>query len=149
MGRASHWRHANTCCHIVPTSQYAVRWVTRVFNQSTDFVSRVSGQSLSSESKQAAAEFYSHYLSRHSRGVIWMIKSKSTIPVSFSLDNAEMNLVTLGNYRTLRGLRTVNPMGCRQLDSLMHICGSRGRWVNYCHSNRDTNPGRYDSLLKL
>ena len=45
----------------------------------------------------------------HSRDVIWKIKPKSTFPVSFSLVSAEMNL--LGNYRTLRGLRTVNPEG--------------------------------------
>ena len=36
-----------------------------------------------------------------------------TFPVSFSLENAELNLV--GNYWKLRGLRTVNPTGCRQL----------------------------------
>ena len=45
----------------------------------------------------------------HSRDVIWKFKPKSTFPVSFSLVSAEMNLV--GNYRTLRGLRTVNPEG--------------------------------------
>ena len=41
--------------------------------------------------------------------VIWKINSKSNFSVSFSLVNVEMNL--LGNYRTLRGLRTVNPTG--------------------------------------
>ena len=45
----------------------------------------------------------------HFRGVIWKIKSKSNFPVSFNLISTEMNLV--GNYRTLRGLRTVNPEG--------------------------------------
>ena len=45
----------------------------------------------------------------HFRGVIWKIKSKSNFPVSLSLISAEMNLV--GNYRMLRGLRTVNPEG--------------------------------------
>ena len=40
-------------------------------------------------------------------GVIWKIKSKSNFPVSFNLISAEMNLI--GNYRKLRGLRTVNP----------------------------------------
>ena len=45
----------------------------------------------------------------HSHGVIWKIKSKSNFPVSLSLVSAEMNLV--GNYRTLRGLQTVNTKG--------------------------------------
>ena len=73
------------------------------------FVNTVSGQHFSAENKQEAAEFDSQYLPMHFRGVIWKIKSKSNFPVSFSLINAEMNLV--GNYRTLRGLRTVNPEG--------------------------------------
>ena len=40
---------------------------------------------------------------------IWKIKSKSTFPGSFSLANAE--IITVGNYWTLRGLRTGQP--CR------------------------------------
>ena len=70
-------------------------------------LNKVSGQHFSAENKQEAAEFYSQHLPMHSRGVIWRINSKSNFPVSFSLISAEMNLV--GNYRTLRGLRTINP----------------------------------------
>ena len=51
------------------------------------------------------SRIYSQHFPMHSRDVIWKIKPKSTFPVSFSLVSAEMNL--LGNYRTLRGLRTV------------------------------------------
>ena len=74
---------------------------------SRHFVNTVSGQHFSAENKQEAAEFDSQHLPMHFRGVIWKIKSKSNFPVSFSLINAEMNLA--GNYRTLIGLRTVNP----------------------------------------
>ena len=63
----------------------------------------------------------------HSCDVIWKIKPKSTFPVSFSLVSAEMNLV--GNYRTLRGLRTVNPEGLPST--------TFGRAINY------TNPGYF------
>ena len=63
--------------------------------------------------KIEVVEFYFQHLPVHSRGVIWKIKSKSNFPVSFNLISAEMNLV--GNYRTLGGLRTVNPEGLRQL----------------------------------
>ena len=73
------------------------------------FVNKVSVRQFSAENKQESAEFYSQHLPMHSRDVIWKIKPKSTLPVSFSLVSAEMNLV--GNYRTLRGLRTVNPEG--------------------------------------
>ena len=53
----------------------------------------------------------------HFRDVIWKIKSKSNFPVSFSLINAEMNLV--GNYRTLGGLRTFNLEGLSS--TMVHI----------------------------
>ena len=61
----------------------------------------------SAENKQEVAEFHSQHLPMHFRGIIWKIKSKSNFPVSFNMISAEMNLV--GNHRTLRGLRTVNP----------------------------------------
>ena len=73
------------------------------------FVNKVSGQHFSVENEQEAEESYSQHLPVHSRGVIWKIKSKSTLPVSVGLISAEINLV--GNYRTMRGLRTVNPEG--------------------------------------
>ena len=101
-------RVAVLCAHIMPTSQYTVRYVSRVFEY-RHFVNKVSGQHFAAENKQEAAECYFQHLLVHSRGVMWKIKSKSNFLVSFSLNSAEMNLV--GNYRTLRGLQTVNPEG--------------------------------------
>ena len=96
---------------------------------SRHFVNKVSGQHFLAENKQEAAEFYSQHLPVHSRGVIWKIKSKSNFPVSFSLIGAEMNLV--GNYRTLRGLRTVNPEGLPSVHEKLKIIGHIGhfRWL--------------------
>ena len=91
------------------------------------FVNKVSVRQFSAENKQESAEFYSQHLPMHSRDVIWKIKPNSTIPVSFSLVSAEMNLV--GNYRTLRGLRTVNPEGLPST--------TFGRAINYM------NPGYF------
>ena len=106
------WRHVVTCCRVM-CAYYAYVTIRRALGVacfgSRHFVNTVSGQHFSAENKQAAAEFDSQHLPMHFRGVIWKIKSKSNFPVSFSLINAEMNLV--GNYRTLRGLRTVNPEG--------------------------------------
>ena len=99
--------------HVVMCAYYAYVTIRRALGVacfgSRHFVNTVSGQHFSAENKQEAAEFDSQHLPMHFRGVIWKIKSKSNFPVSFSLINAEMNLV--GNYRTLRGLRTVNPEG--------------------------------------
>ena len=107
-----HWRHVVTCCRVM-CAYYAYVTIRRALGVacfgSRHFVNTVSGQHFSAENKQEAAEFDSQHLPMHFRGVIWKIKSKSNFPVSFSLINAEMNLV--GNYRTLRGLRTVNPEG--------------------------------------
>ena len=106
------WRHVVTCCRVM-CAYYAYVTIRRALGVacfgSRHFVNTVSGQHFSAENKQEAAEFDSQHLPMHFRGVIWKIKSKSNFPVSFSLINAEMNLV--GNYRTLRGLRTVNPEG--------------------------------------
>ena len=64
----------------------------------------------------------------HFRGVIWKIKPKSNFPVSFNLISAEMNLVA--NYRTLRGLRTVNPEGLPSTKfSRDALCGIEGCWT--------------------
>ena len=106
------WRHVSTCCRV--SSAYCAYVTIRVTLGDTCFASRhfvnkVSVPHLSAENKQESAEFYSQHLLMHSRDVIWKIKSKFTFPVSFSLVNADMNLV--GNYRTLRCLRTVNPEG--------------------------------------
>ena len=104
------WRHVVTCCRVM-CAYYAYVTIRRALGVacfgSRHCVNTVSGQHFSAENKQEAAEFDSQHLPMHFRGVIWKIKSKSNFPVSFSLINAEMNLV--GNYRTLRGLRTVNP----------------------------------------
>ena len=113
------WRHVVTCCRVM-CAYYAYVTIRRALGVacfgSRHFVNTVSGQHFSAENKKEAAEFDSQHLPMHFRGVIWKIKSKSNFPVSFSLINAEMNLV--GNYRTLRGLRTVNPEG---LPSTMDI----------------------------
>ena len=106
------WRHVVTCCRVM-CACYAYITIRRALGVacfgSCHFVNTVSGQHFSAENKQAAAEFYSQHLPMHFRGVIWKMKSKSNFPVSFNLISAEMNLVA--NYRTLRGLRTVNPEG--------------------------------------
>ena len=106
------WCHVVTCCRVM-CAYYAYVTIRRALGVacigSRHFVNTVSGQHFSAENKQEATEFDSQHLPMHFRGVIWKIKSKSNFPVSFSLINAEMNLV--GNYRTLRGLRTVNPEG--------------------------------------
>ena len=106
------WRHVVTCCRVM-CAYYAYVTIRRALGVacfgSRHFVNTVSGQHFSAENKQAAAEFYSQHLPMHFRGVIWKMKSKSNFPVSFNLISAEMNLVA--NYRTLRGLRTVNPEG--------------------------------------
>ena len=108
------WRQVNTCCRVMcaycdlclrhnrPYARWHVFW-------SCHFVNKVSGQHFSAENKQEAAEFYFQHLQVHSRGVVWKIKSESNFPVSFSLISAKINLV--GNYWTLRVLRTVNPEG--------------------------------------
>ena len=106
------WRHIITCSCVM-CAYYAYVTKRRALGVtcfgSCHFVNTVSGQHFSPENKQEAAELYSPPLPMHFRGVIWKIESKSNFPVSFSLISAEMNLV--GNYRTLRGLRTVNPEG--------------------------------------
>ena len=106
------WRHVVTCCRVM-CAYYVYVTIRCALGVacfgSRHFVNTVSGQHFSAENKQEAAEFDSQHLRMHFRGVIWKIKSKSNFPVSFSLINAEMNLV--GYYRTLRGLRTVNPEG--------------------------------------
>ena len=107
------WRHINTCCCVM-CAHYAYVTIRRTLVGSTrfrsrHFVNKVSGQHFLAENKQEAAEFYHQHLPVHSLGVIWKTKSKSNFPVSFSLISAEINLV--GNYRTLRGLQTVNPEG--------------------------------------
>ena len=104
------WRHVVTCCRVM-CAYYAYVTIRRALGVacfgSRHFVNTVSGQHFSAENKQETAEFHSQDLPMHFRGVIWKIQSKSNFPVSFSLINAEMNLVS--NYRTLRGLRSVNP----------------------------------------
>ena len=106
------WHHVVTCCRVM-CAYYAYLTIRRALGVacfgSRHFVNTVSGQHFSAENKQEAAEFDSQHLPMHFRGLIWKIKSKSNFPVSFSLISAEMNLV--GNYQTLRGLRTVNPEG--------------------------------------
>ena len=113
------WRHVATCCRVM-CAYYAYVTIRRALGVacfgSRHFVNMVSGQHFSAENKQEAAEFDYQHLPMHFRGVIWKIKSKSNSPVSFSLINAEMNLV--GNYRTLRGLRTVNPEGLPSISPL-------------------------------
>ena len=106
------WRHVNTCCRLM-CAYHAYVTIRRRLGVtcfgSRHFVNKVSGQHFSTENKQEVTAFYSKHLPMHFRGVIWKFKSKSNFPVSFNLISAEMNLV--GNYRTLRGLRTVNPEG--------------------------------------
>ena len=109
------WHHVVTCCCVMCANCAYYAYVTihcalgvACFG-SRHFVNTVSGQHFSAENKQEAAEFYSQHLPMHFRGVIWKIKSKTNFPVSLSLISAEMNLV--GNYRTLRGLQTINPEG--------------------------------------
>ena len=106
------WRHVNTCCRIM-CAYHAYVTIRRKLGVtcfgSSHFVNKVSGQHFSAENKQEVAEFYSQHLPMNSLGAIWKIKSKSNFPVSFNLISAEMNLVS--NYRTLRGLRTINPEG--------------------------------------
>ena len=105
-------RHGNTCCRFM-CAYYAYVTICHTLGgtcfESHHFVNKVSGQHFSAENKQEAAEFYTQHLPVHSCGVIWKIISKSNFPVSFNLIIAEMN--PIGNYRTLRGLRTVNPEG--------------------------------------
>ena len=107
-----HWRHVSTCYRVI-CAYCAYVTIRRTLGDTRctprHFVNKVSVRQFSAENKQESAEFYSQHLPMHSRDVIWKIKPKSTFPVSFSLVSAEMNLV--GNYRTLRGLRTVNPEG--------------------------------------
>ena len=106
------WCHINTCCRVM-CAYYAYVTIRRTLGstcfRSRHFVNKVSGQHFSAENKQEAAQFYHQHLPVHSRGVIWKTKSKPNFLVSFSLISADMNLV--GNYRTLRGLRTINPEG--------------------------------------
>ena len=107
-----HWRHVSTCYRVI-CAFCAYVTIRRTLGDTRctprHFVNKVSVRQFSAENKQESAEFYSQHLPMHSCDVIWKIKPKSTFPVSFSLVSAEMNLV--GNYRTLRGLRTVNPEG--------------------------------------
>ena len=107
-----HWRHVSTCYRVI-CAYCAYVTIRRTLGDTRctprHFVNKVSVRQFSAENKQESAEFYSQHLPMHSRDVIWMIKPKSTFPLSFSLVSAEMNLV--GNYRTLRGLRTVKPEG--------------------------------------
>ena len=106
------WRHVKTCCRLM-CAYHAYVTIRRKLGVtcfgSRHFVNKVSEQHFSAENKQEVTAFYSKHLPLHFRGVIWKLKSKSNFPVSFNLISAEMNLV--GNYRTLRGLRTVNPEG--------------------------------------
>ena len=133
------WRHVVTCCCVM-CAYYAYVTIRRALGVacfgSRQFVNTVSGQHFSAENKQEAAEFDSQHLPMHFRGAIWKIKSKSNFPVSFSLINAEMNLV--GNYRTLRGLRTVNPEGLsstnRPLNSSKYSDSQTGYQVFECDS---------------
>ena len=107
-----HWRHVSTCYRVICAyCAYVTIRCTLGDTRCTPrhFVNKVSVRQFSAENKQESAEFYSKHLPMHSRDVIWKIKPKSTFPVSFSLVSAEMNLV--GNYRTLRGLWTVNLEG--------------------------------------
>ena len=107
-----HWRHVSTCYRVI-CAYCAYVTIRRTLGDTRctprHFVNKVSVRHFSAENKQESAEFYSQHLPMDSRDVIWKIKPKSTFPVSFSVVSAEMNLV--GNYRTLRGLRTVNPEG--------------------------------------
>ena len=128
------WRHINTCCRVMCTYAYVTirRTLDSTCFRSRHFVNKVSGQHFSAENKQEAADFYHQHLPLHSLGVIWKTKSKSNFPVSFSLISAEMNLVD--NYRTLRGLRTVNPKGglpstiwrCDQVEAEAELRGWQG-----------------------
>ena len=106
------WHQVNTCFRLM-CAYHAYVTMRRTLGVtclgSRHFVNKVMGQHVLVENKQEIAEFYSQHLPMHFRGVIWKIKSKSNFPMSFNLLSAEMNLV--GNYRTLRGLRTVNPEG--------------------------------------
>ena len=102
---------------------------------SCHFVNTVSGQHFSAENKQEAAEFHSQHLPMHFCGVIWKIKSKSNFLVSFSMISAEMNVV--GYYRTLRGLRTVNPEGLPSTRG----GGGGGGGVNPIYLSSDTVRG--------
>ena len=103
------WCHINTCCRVM-CAYHAYVTIRRTLGStcfwSRHFVNKVSGQHFSAENKQEAAEFYHQHLPVHSCGVIWKTKSKNNLPVRFSLISADMNLVS--NYRTLRGLRTIN-----------------------------------------
>ena len=107
-----HWRHVSTCYRVICT-YCAYVTICRTLGDTRctprHFVNKASVRQFSAENKQESAEFYSQHLPMHSRDVIWKIKPTSTLPVSFSLVRAEMNIV--GNYRTLRDLRTVNPEG--------------------------------------
>ena len=124
------WRHVNTCCRVT-CAYYAYVTIRPTLGgtcfESRHFVNKVSGQHFSAENKQEAAECYSqHLLPVHSRDVIWKIKLKSNFPVSFNLIIAKMNLV--GNYWTLRGLRTVNPEGLPSTRSWEAIRSSIIKW---------------------
>ena len=106
------WRHINMYCRLMCT-YYAYVTIHRRLGVtcfgSLHFVNKVSGQHFSAVDKQEVVEFHYQHLPMHFRGVMWKIKSKSNFPVSFNLISADINLV--GNYWTLRGLRTINPEG--------------------------------------
>ena len=89
--------------HNTPYTRWHVFWVPPFCKQGLRATLFSRNQTKSSRMS------FPTFLPVHPRGVIWKIKSKSNFPVSFSLISAEMNLV--GNYQTLRGLRTVNPEG--------------------------------------
>ena len=128
-----HWRHASTCYRVI-CAYCAYVTIRRTLGDTRctprHFVNKVSVRQFSAENKQESAEFYSQHLPMHSRDVIWKIKPKSTFPVSFSLVSAEMNLVC--NYRTLRGLRTVNPEGLPSTNVIraQMICYRNNRYLH-------------------
>ena len=136
-----HWRHVSTCYRVI-CAYCAYVIIRRTLGDTRctprHFVNKVSVRQFSAENKQKSAEFYSQHLPMHSRDVIWEIKSKSIFPVSFSVVSAEMNLV--GNYRTLRGLRTVNPEGLpstRPKAEVFVVTEARGPCFSHGTGDRD------------
>ena len=124
------WRHVVTCCRVM-CAYYAYVTIRRALGVacfgSRHFVNTVSGQHFSAENKQEAAEFDSQYFPMHFRGVIWKIKSKSNFPVSFSLINAEMNLV--GNYNWRQPLRVDGPKASQRsiITHKIHFCTDQAK----------------------
>ena len=119
MDRLLHWCHVNMCCLVMCAYCAYITICCTLGNicfGSRHFVNKVSAQHFSTENKEEAARILS---SRFADELVTSYERSNQsltlgiyLPkfrVNFSLADAEMNLA--GNYRTLRGLRTVNPVG--------------------------------------